>query len=276
MPECRAFRKQWPEFLGGEFEAAERERLERHLAGCPACRARYQEIKETLMLAQRRKKPDPGQAFWDGYWDRLQARISGESFPSPASIPARPEPRRGFRVFRWVAIPAAAAALLVAGIFIGRFGSRLPSPPAGESGDVVQAAELAGRTALYFKRSERILLALVNFQPGSEDVYGLDLPGRKIASEKLAREASALRSDLTAARERRLEKLVGDLQRILLQIANLEAADNLAAVDIIKSGVEARDILFQINLAGMRGPTASPDLSQTEKGRLRRPQGART
>ena len=63
-----------------------------------------------------------------------------------------------------------------------------------------------------------------------------------------------LRGDLAKAREappgapgRRTSR------PILLQIANLKAEDGLDDVDIIRSGIEGRDLIFQINLARMRG-----------------------
>ncbi|MDD8025338.1 MAG: hypothetical protein PHI34_02410 [Acidobacteriota bacterium] len=213
--------------------------------------------EEAVVLFRKRVRPDPGSEYWDGYWDRLQARLASE----PEAVPVRaaqPPARPGLRLFRLAALPAAAAALLIAGFFMGRWGGRKPVPvPAGSA--VVQASDLDLRTNRYLDRSRRILLALVNYTPATKDPYGLDLPGQKIASGELVREASVLRSDLTKARERRLEKLVGDLQTILRQIANLEAGADLDAVRIVQAGVEGRDILFQISLAGMRGaPAAGP------------------
>jgi hypothetical protein len=206
------------------------------------------------MLTERRFKPDPGQEFWDGYWDRLQARMAAET--SPVKIPFRADirpVRRRLSFLRLLAIPSAAAALLVAGILIGRFGTR-PSPSPQGGVPVLQASDLDLRTNQYLDRSKRILLALVNYGPETGDSFGLDLPGQKKASRSLIQAAAALKSDLSRAKERRLENLIGSLQTILMQIANLESENDLDAVRIVRAGLEGRDIMFQINLAKMRGP----------------------
>jgi hypothetical protein len=230
--------------------------------------------EESIMLFKERVRPDPGREYWDGYWDRLQARLAAEPEPAPAlkGVPAQARPGQAARPFprmlRLAALPAAAAALIAAGILIGRW-SRGPAVPAAGPGSAVMASDLELRTGRYLDRSQRILLALVNFSPETKDSFGLDLPGQKAASRQLVQEASLLRGDLAKARKRRLEKLVGDLQVILLQIANLDSADDQDAVRIARAGVEGRDILFQINLAGLRALPGRPSPDPAGPGPVR-------
>ncbi len=66
------------------------------------------------------------------------------------------------------------------------------------------------------------------------------------------KEAPALKGDLKNAKERQLEKLVGNLEVILMQIANLKSEYDLPTVEIIKAGVEQNDVLFKISLSEMR------------------------
>lgn len=256
MSSCRAFRKRIPEAIFGEMAGRRRGRFERHRTECSLCAAEYAEALRALSLAGRRSRPDPGQAFWDGYWDRLEARMREEDVSAePARLKAG--------LPRWLAAPAAAAALLVVGILVGRYALK-PGPgtvvrPGGDGATLIPAAEadLGTRTSRYLDRSKRILLAIVNYQPGTQDFYGLGLPGKRAASRDLVAEAAVLKDDLGRAKDRRLERLVGDLEKILLQIANLESEDDLDAVNIIKAGAESRDLLFEINLAELRGPKSA-------------------
>ncbi len=256
MRECRRQRKRMREFFAGD--PSNRESLERHNASCPACRTEFRELQEIISGTDRRLKPDPGPEFWAGYWDRLQARLAreDEALSRGAAAPCHATPSR-FRILRRPALPAAAAALLIAGVLIGRWSIRTwrPSGPSGVAA-VIRTSALDIRTNRYLDRSKRILLALVNYVPAAKDAYGLDLPGQKTASRALVREAAGLRGDLARAKERRLERLVGDLQTILLQIANLKSDNDLDAVDIVRAGVEGRDVLFQINLAQIRSGSA--------------------
>jgi hypothetical protein len=256
----RAFRKRIPDVLFGELEGRRREMFDRHRDTCTPCAEEFARAAKAVYLAGQRSRPDPGQAFWDGYWDRLEKRLAEEEKrPFTVSTSGTP-PKRRFSVSPVWAVPAAAG-LLIAGVLVGRFvlkTDRTVAPfSAIGAAQVVPAnaaTDLAARTSLYLDRSKRILLSIINCPPPEKaDRHGLNLPGQKAASRALVLEAASLKQDLGQAKERRLERLVGDLENILLQIANLESSSDLAAVDIIRAGAESRDILFQINLAELRG-----------------------
>ena len=257
MFECRRQLKRLREWMAGTLDAAGLEALDRHAAVCPGCRKEWQGLQEVIMGIKQKPMTDPGPEFWDRYWDRLQARLASEGRLSLRAA----TPRRLFfdrRAFlRRLALPSAVAALVVVGIMIGRWSAHSLRPSAPSVSGVVQASGLEIRTDRYLDRSKRILLALVNDISADKDVFGLDLPGRKTASRALVRESADLRGDLSKAKKRRLERLVSDLQTILLQIANLKAEDGPDAVDIIRAGIEGRDVIFQINLARMRGASGS-------------------
>jgi len=258
MPKCRDFRESVLDALSGSLPAEQKKDLERHLADCPACRAHFETTKKAYETMDQREQYDPGEEFWAGYWDRLQARMAAEESAERAPAPLiRGKFRWPFAGFpRWIQLTGAAAALVAAGIFIGRSLSRpgfQASPPAAGPAASVQAAaaesDLFGRTSLYIERSKRILLAVVNFAADPKDIHGLNLPAQRSASNELVREAAALKTELRGSKKRQLERLVGDLERILLQIANLQGGDDLSALGVIKAGAETSDIFFKIDLA---------------------------
>ena len=260
MAECRKMKSLFLESLYGELDMDRKETLKRHLAGCRECSEEYEKMAQTLRTMNKKAVPDPGREFWDGYWDKLELRMKREGLFDPLEARAQKRPRFRFGFFpRWAYGAAGAVTILAVGILIGRlFFSRpviisRPVPtgtpsilPASSAGD------LALRTSRYFERSKVILLALVNFDPGKKDVDGLQLPRQREVSYELVKEASALKSDLKKAKERQLEKLVTDLEVILMQIANLKSEVDLTTVEIIKAGVEQMDVLFKISLSEMR------------------------
>jgi hypothetical protein len=260
MAECRKMKSLFLESLYGELNMDRKESLKRHLAGCRECSEEYGKMAETLRTMSKKAMPDPGQEFWDGYWDRLELRMKGEAILGTGEEEVQKRSRIRFGFFpRWAYGAAGAVTILAAGILIGRLFFSRPiivgrQAPAGAP--VVLPASSAGdltlRTSRYFERSKVILLALVNFDPEKQDVYGLNLPKQKEVSNQLVKEASALKSDLKNAKERKLEKLVGDLEVILMQIANLKSENDLPTVEIIKAGVENKDVLFKISLNEMR------------------------
>jgi len=238
------------------------ESFSRHLDGCRKCREEYKSLADTLKAMDLKTVPDPGREFWDGYWDRLEQRMKREGVLDADAPQAErgngPRPR--FRLFPgWTWAAAGAAALLVAGIFIGRqffsrsaIVARRPLPGGQTVLPASVGQDLALRTTRYLERSKVVLLALVNFNPETKDIYGLNLSRQKQTSGELVKEAALLKKDLKGTAARQLERLVGELEMILLQIANLKSGNDLSAVEIIKAGVEGKDILFKINLNEMR------------------------
>jgi len=139
-----------------------------------------------------------------------------------------------------LALPSAAAALIVAGIFVGRWSIR----PQRFSGpgvvSVAQASDLDVRTDRYLDRSKRILLALVNDVPADKDVYGLDLPARKSASRSLVRKPPTARRSWQGQETPPGAAGLGspdhpDADR------QSQVRSRLEDVDIIRSGIEGRD-----------------------------------
>ncbi|HEY4490640.1 MAG TPA: hypothetical protein VI958_01525, partial [Acidobacteriota bacterium] len=116
----------------------------------------------------------------------------------------------------------------------------------------------------FLERSETVLLALVNFDPDQEATETLNLGRQKALSQQLVREASYLQGQLKQPENRKLQKLVSDLQVILLQIANLEEKQDFPEIDLVKGGVDRKGILLKINLEQMRMVS-----QETEASRLK-------
>jgi hypothetical protein len=262
MSRCGKMKDLFLDSLYGELDPGREAGLMRHLDECAGCRGEYEAMARTLVTMGGKAAVDPGQEYWDAYFGKLERRMTAEGVSASARPAPRARSRAPFaRVPRWAFGAAGAVALLAAGVLIGRLSlSRVPPvadtvAAAKSTAAVIPAsssADLSLRTSRYIDRSKVILLALVNFDGGIKDIAGLNLPRQKEMSQALVKEASALKGDLKAAKERQLERLVADLELILVQIANLKAEADLSSVEIIKAGAASKDILFQINLSEMR------------------------
>jgi hypothetical protein len=149
---------------------------------------------------------------------------------------------------------------------IGRFFPRGTGPAAPGSvgrgpSSIADASyrELIDGASRYLDRSKVLLIGLVNADAG-DDAAPLELAAQKKASGRLVREAAVLKSGLSRSagpEERRLARLIDDLEVVLLQIANLEAESDSAAVDVVRAGVRDRDLIFRINLGRIRTDKAA-------------------
>jgi len=256
MSDCKKCKALFTEAFYDELNADQRHLLEIHLKDCEKCDSEYTEMTSTLEIMNKRIRPEPSQTFWDGFGNQVAQRVEEEKV-----FDMRPEPRR--RTFvpglsfapRWAFQATAAALLVIAGIFIGR---TVFSPSASEIEFAQQPAkmisppqsglELISRTQKYIESSKLILLAIINFDPQTEDPYALDIPYQKQLSKELVQEASLLKKGLADSDQRRLQSLITDLEVILLQIANLESENDLEAIEFVKDGVESRGILLKIHL----------------------------
>jgi hypothetical protein len=240
----------------GELDSPIRAAFARHLAACPVCGAEYAALRETLGLMDKRERPDPGPDFWEGYWDRLSRRLLWESTdeqPHRSWLGARLI-RLAARLPRWSYQAAGAVALLLVGILIG---SRLIGP-SGRPGTTTAAIpvtasrpEAVVQAGNFIERSKVLLLGLVNYDPATQDAYAFDLDGKKAVSRRLADEAPSIRKGLDGPGQRRLRELVAELEVIMMQIANLEAGQDLDGVELIKQGIDRRGLFLRIDLDRM-------------------------
>ncbi len=240
MNSCRKCRSFFPEALYQELEEDARVRFEGHLKDCPSCAAEFEKMKSTLKIMDQRLRREPGQQFWDGYWTKLASKLQEEEQRKRRTSPLVLFPK-------WTYQAAAAVVLVVLGIFLGRAFFNSPSPRIQQVAG--KEAENVLRAQNYFERSKVVLLALVNFDPKAKDPYGLNFPEQKKVSRELVQEAGYLKIQFSDPSQKRLRELVTDLEVILLQIANLEQQQGLAAVELVKRGVDERGILFKINLS---------------------------
>jgi len=279
MNECKRCQNLVAEAFYGDLSGDKKRFFEDHLLQCDSCSAAFKEMSSTLGVMEKRTRPEPDDSFWDGYWDRLTARMQAEKV---FITQAQEKPRKSFfgvKLFpRWAFQAAAATALIVVGIFLGR-ALFAPGPQGiqtagidGTQSQVTPGIELAQRTQAYVQRSKVLLMGLVNFDPSEQDLYTLDLPYQRQASRDLLQEAGWLKQELGDAHQRRLQELVSDLEAILLQIANLEAEQDLEAVELVQTGVESRGIFLKIHLADVGGSydnleSTKPKKPATDKSR---------
>jgi hypothetical protein len=260
MSDCKKCQSLFLEAFYEEMNLEQKQFFKDHLSVCEKCKSKFEEMKSTLQFMGKRVRPEPGKIFWDLYEERLAQRIEKEE---ASQVERESWQKRFARTFtfapKWAYQAAAALVLIVVGIFIGRM-VFLPSTQEIQQASMQPGlatpqqpgTELARRTQNYIERSKLILLALVNFDPATEDPYALDLPYQQQLSKELVQEASYLKRELAESDQERLENLIVDLERVLLQIANLESENDFDAIELVKEGVNNRGILMQINLTDLR------------------------
>lgn len=273
MSECKKCRSLLLEAFYKELNPEQSRFFEDHIQNCPRCKSRFDEMSSTLQFMSKRIRPEPGKSFWDSYEERLAHRIEKEE---RVQLEGEPKPRKLVRAFylapRWAYQTAAAVILIVAGIFIGRM---IFQPSVSQMQQASQQTplisqqqpeiQLTSRAHSYIQRSKLILLALVNFDPATEDPYALDLPNQQQISRQLVQEAGLLKRDLAASDQKRLQDLITNLEVILLQIANLESENDFETIELLKDGVDRKGVLMEINLTDLRRSMNQSKKAESQK-----------
>jgi hypothetical protein len=187
----------------------------------------------------------PAQPPLDDMW----AVIEDAHFNGPASVPTG---QGMMRVTPWLA----AAATLVIGIGIGRYGPNSTTPadnppsglmgvsagqPANDTSAVVDAYR--DQTSHYLGQAAALLISL----PAKDASGKTDAAFAGKAAELLV--TTRLLMDSPAAQDPKLRSLLEDLELVLVQIARLRNERSSGDLDLIHQAVEQGDVLSRLNSA---------------------------
>lgn len=266
MSDCEKFEDRFVDALYGELDPSIQQPLDEHLKQCSRCKELFASMQNTLHIMDGREHPELPNEYWNQYDQKLQKRIAD----------AKPQNVRwhSFGKIPGWALKAAAAFILVGvGVLIGRYYmTPTTQPQISNNRNVpstsVQRVSMDPETKRFLERSQVLLIGVVNLEPDADGNYSTDLSAQKKVSRDLIQEASVIKTKLKGPDKRRLTELVSDLELILLQIANLEAEHDQPEIEMVKSGVDRKGVLFKINLEQMRmsGAAKSAPEHQQQSG----------
>lgn len=248
MKSCQHYEALLTEKLFGEIAAAQAQELNAHLQTCAVCRATLADLQNVLQAMGKPAVPQMPEHFWAGYWDRLRERMASEAQPQGSW---RERFRTRFNMNWSLAYRlAAATALVLLGIFIGRFLQPQTHEAVVERSvphyNAEEVAAISQRTANVLDRSKILLLGVVNEDFSAVSIEDMMLQ-RKVSRELLT-EVRSLQTVLPNSPDRRLLQLVQQLELVLLQIAALEAEHDLTNVELVREGIDREGLLLKINI----------------------------
>ncbi|MEW6509954.1 MAG: zf-HC2 domain-containing protein [Bacteroidota bacterium] len=236
----------------GALDSADRERVEAHLAGCVACRAELEEIRALLeVLPGPAASPEAqrDQAFWTAFANEVEAKLVAAERKRLRLTPALLDRISMFVSANRAPLLSGAGAVALIAAFVVLFWPKTPAdveqPAVALNPTPVSISEPAAqRMNDYIKRSKVLLIGLTNMN--TAEGSPLDLSVERRQSRALVHEARYLRNQPLDARS---AELVGDLEKILIELANLEEEHDLPNVELIRSGIRRENLLFKIRMA---------------------------
>lgn len=252
------------DFLHDELSDADRTAVEQHLVSCRQCADELAGLQKTLAVLPRpSSQPDDerDEMFWHSLAMNVQRDIRGERKSRTGVFLALVDRIRSFVTLRPAYAYSAGAALAAIGIAAFFFRPQLESPihvaekenMYEEARIIPTANESQQRISDYFRKSKTLLVGIANLR--TEDEPNIDLSNEKSVSRSLVHEARLLQQQPLDGRSARL---IRDLEKIMIELANLEETNDLPNVELIRSGIRQENLLFKIRMAA-----ASYDTSQS-------------
>jgi hypothetical protein len=272
MKSHRFVRSHLYEYHRGELTEQDRRDMEAHLAGCGNCRWELEAVRDSaLLLDQHGQRPSEhrGELYWQQFATKVERRIESEREDEAAPSIVR-QLLDAFVLHRKPFGIGFASALTLMMIAFGVWSVWFKGPPPQQAVSERSAMESVGsepagvrnvsvetRAQDYLEQSKVLLIGLMNTDPKSLSSSTPVLQREREISRRLVSESAVLTASLNDPSQRRLKELISDLQLILVQIANLSTERDLPGVEIIKGGIEHKDIIFKINLEEIQRTTAS-------------------
>lgn len=248
MSDCVKSQKLFLDALYHQLNDEQQSWFDAHLRKCDKCSKEFAEVTSVTKVMDKRQLYKPDAQYWENYWAKLSKKVEIISKPDPVwkewwnslvhILIFKP---------KLVYNPIVAVLLIAVGMFIGReFLS--PELPVPEGNNVIDQSVLDSRIQRYLERSKVILSCLVNYDPSTDDIYGLDLVSQKEVSRQLVKEAQYIGSGLLYQQRDELLELILDLQLILLKIIQFENGGNEFEIELLQSSIKNSALMLKINL----------------------------
>ena len=190
--ECQIATRLVEKLVDGEATAEEKTRVENHLEDCETCRAHYAFLTSIAELGQKRRLPEPKEAYWESLSRNILARIAEEKAETPAgNVGLRAPAILGGTAMRFAGL---AAGVLLAVAVVWNVTTTSPQAPSSSETDSVTVSRRSATTSATTPFAEQ---EEARAQPASPAVAAPEPPRRAVAEP---REESADRVTLEGGR----------------------------------------------------------------------------
>lgn len=239
------------EYICGVLDMNERKIVEDHLATCQQCASDAQALRTLItVLNQNLRKPSDERSpeFWNDFYLNVRERIRLEKQTTKELSPTLWERLEEFFIIpqrRVVALSGMIVVILLAVALLKRDGLlKQESTVELITEQPAQVDTVAERMSKYFRRSRNLLVGLTNMETNEDQL--LDFSMERNTSRQLVQEARYLKNQ---PMDMRSARLIDDLEKILIELANLETENDLPNVDLVRSGIHQGNLLFKIRMA---------------------------
>jgi hypothetical protein len=224
-------------FAYREGEMKRRDVIVAHLRDCAECRAELDRMEEVFQALNAIPIPDPGEGYGTRVWQQIADRL--------------PEKRAswwaGWIAPRRLMALGAAAALLLLAFYAGRISKPRRAPDEIADAGKVRERVLVVAVGEHLGKSEMILMELSNAQPESGQKL-INISTAQKRAEDLVEESRLYRQTALISGDNGMVNTLGELERVLLDVANSPTEVTPAQFESIQKRIAAQGILLKVRV----------------------------
>jgi hypothetical protein len=225
-----------------------RQEIALHLNECVECREELERIEAVFRALSAMPVPDPGEDYGQRVWRQIAPRL-------PAK---RANWWQAWLSWRPLAVAGAMAALIVLAFVMGRRTGQRDGDHGTADASKVRERVLVVAVGGHLGRSEMMLMELENAQPPVSGQKAINISATQRRAEDLVEENRLYRQTALKEGDQAMASTLGELERVLLDIANSPDEVTPAQFESLRKRIEAKGILFKVRVVNQ-------DLQEREK-----------
>ena len=220
-------------YYGDAEEAVE---VERHLAACPECQAKFAHVQTMLKQIESLEVPEPLATFEEKTWLNLRDRLPAKGNFLQRLFGAQQ---------KWVL--AGAMVLLIAAAFMaGRFWPRPGTQVAVQPAQVNPQRVVLVAVGNHLERSQMLLVEIMN-----TDAKGsVDFSSEQAEARDLLDSNHLYRVSAQQAGDPQIARLLDQLGRVLAEVANGPSEVSPQDLQQVRHTIQSEGLLFKVRVVG--------------------------
>ncbi len=240
------------EYARDELSQEQSREISEHLLSCHRCAREVEQIR-TIVTATashlRTASDHRSTGYWHSFIDGVEERIEARGLERVSPL-IRILDAIGSRLrFRGPAIAIAGGSLGL--VIVGFLAIRLlrvepvqPEEAVRSDEEPAQVVAVDDRMGDYFRKSKVLLVGISNLKTADDRPF--DLSAERRVSRELVTQARYLKNQPLDMRSARL---ISDLEKVLIELANIKEEGGTPNVELIRSGIQRQNLLFKIRMA---------------------------
>ena len=253
MSNHRKIRQHLPDFAAGRLSPGLRKDVEVHLATCSRCSSDLHALEDSLKVIVRATDNPSArrtEEFWNAFSANVERRIGRAEHKNSGLPLSIRENFESLLVFRRQYVLGAGVAAVLLLVLVAVWTLRVPNQPNlgpkrdALAGNGVEQDSSARRMSEYLRRSRALLVGLSNTDPSGHTTD--ELRFEKQLSRQLVSESRYLKRQPIDSRSARL---IDDLDKVLIKLANTDQAKGEPDMELIMNGIHHENLLFKLRMA---------------------------